>query len=105
NLSGGTDSKEISDLALSRPPILAESSDESTRESPIIGNNFKASIADRDVTWRINTNNDRLFRGKEIRTGNVFPFNPNYRFYYNNQWILEDYILPFEENGFRFSPQ
>ncbi len=105
NLSSGMDSKEISDLTLSRPPILAENSDESTRESPIIGNNFKASIADRDVTWRINTNNDRLFRGKEIRTGNVFPFNTNYPFYFNNQWILEDYLIPFEENGFRFSPQ
>lgn len=104
NLSEGKDSKEFSDLIHSRPPILAEDSNGSTRESPVIGGNFKASIADRDITWRVNTNGGHLFKGKQIRTGNLFPFSPNQWFNFNNQWILEEHIERFSENGFTFVP-
>lgn len=104
NLSEGKDSKEFSDLTHSRPPILAEGSNDSTKESPVRGGNFKASIADRDITWRVNTNGDHLFKGKQIRTGNLFPFNRNQWFNFNNQWILEEHIERFSENGFTFVP-
>lgn len=88
NLSSGSDSKENSELILSRPPIFAESSDESASEPSLIGNNFKATIADRDITWRVNTNGENLFEGRLVRTGNLFPFNPNQWFNFSNQWIL-----------------
>ena len=58
---------------LSRPPIFAESNADSDR-SPKELNNFHASIADRDVSWRVNTNSDNFFTGKTYRVGNLSKF-------------------------------
>lgn len=104
NLSNGKDSKDITDLTLSKPPIFAESSNESLQERPFLGNNFRATISDRDVTWRINTNGDKLFRGAIIKTLNIFPFDKKKKFWFDHQWIHEDYFNEFEENGYKFSP-
>src|SRR6185437_15717050 len=76
NLTPGKDSKDNTDITSSRPPILAESSDESTEEPSQTGANYTATIADRDVAWRINTNSDKFFEGKITRTRNVYPFQP-----------------------------
>jgi DEAD/DEAH box helicase domain-containing protein len=102
NLSSGSDSKENSEITLSRPPILAESNDEESLVQETIGSNFLAKLADRDITWRVNTNGDMLFEGKQVRTGNLFPFNQNQWFNFSNQWILrgsEDN----SEYGYRFN--
>lgn len=88
NLSSGSDSKENSEITLSRPPILAESNDEESLVQETTGSNFLAKLADRDITWRVNTNGDMLFEGKQVRTGNLFPFNRNQWFNFSNQWIL-----------------
>lgn len=102
DLSAGKDSKVNSDIVLSRPPIFAESNEESdvTSQNPY---NYYATIADRDVSWRVNTNSDRFFQGRIYRTGNQFPFRPNFWFNLNGQWISEEYAQNISENGFRFS--
>ncbi|WP_460879399.1 DUF1998 domain-containing protein [Pontibacter rugosus] len=116
NLTIGKDSKDITELTLSRPPILAESSNESTPEPAFDGDNFKATIADRDVAWRINTNGDKFFEGSIVRTGNSFPFNNKQWFNYSGQWLLRgthlypnineerktNYHFSFSDNGNSF---
>lgn len=102
NLTAGKDTKDSSELILSRPPILAESSNESTPEPPILGANFKVTIADRDVSWRVNTNGDRLFEGSIVRSGNSFPFNSTHRLNFSNQWILRG-VNDNNESGYRFN--
>ncbi|ALO16789.1 ATP-dependent RNA helicase DbpA [Salinivirga cyanobacteriivorans] len=102
NLSGGNDSKENSEITLSRPPILAESNDEESLVQEASGNNFLAKLADRDITWRVNTNGDLLFEGKQVRTGNLFPFNRNQWVNFSNQWILRG-IEDNSESGYRFN--
>jgi len=102
NLSGGSDSKEDSEITLSRPPILAESNDEESLVQETTGNNFLAKLADRDITWRVNTNGDMLFEGKQVRTGNLFPFNRNQWFNFSNQWILRG-VEDNSESGYRFN--
>ncbi len=102
NLSGGSDSKENSEITLSRPPILAESNDEESLVQETTGNNFLAKLADRDITWRVNTNGDMLFKGKQVRTGNLFPFNRNQWFNFSNQWILKG-VEDSSESGYRFN--
>lgn len=102
NLSGGSDSKENSEITLSRPPILAESNDEESLVQETTGNNFLAKLADRDITWRVNTNADLLFEGKLVRTGNLFPFNRNQWFNFSNQWLLRG-IEDNSEAGYRFN--
>lgn len=102
NLSGGSDSKENSELTLSRPSILAESNDEESLIQETTGNNFMAKLADRDITWRVNTNGGLLFEGKRVRTGNLFPYNRNQWFNFSNQWILRG-IEDNSESGYRFN--
>lgn len=102
NLSNGNDSKENSELILSRPPVFAENSEESTQEDPSIGNNFMATIADRDITWRVNTNGELLFEGRLVRTGNLFPFNRNQWFNFSDQWILRG-VENNIESGYQFN--
>lgn len=102
NLTAGKDSKDNTEIILSRLPILAESSEESTPELPYQGNNFKATIADRDVAWRVNTNGDKLFEGRIVRTGNRFPFNRNQWFNFDNQWISRE-AIDSNESGYRFN--
>jgi Lhr-like helicase len=91
NLSAGSDSKDDSELLLSRPPIFAEKVDDPN--NPIqqqTVNNTDISISDKDVTWRVNTNSDRFFSGKLYKTDNRFPFNTN-GFWFNDQWLLNDF--------------
>jgi hypothetical protein len=91
NLSAGSDSKDDSELLLSRPPIFAEKVDDP--DNPIqqqTVNNTDVSISDKDVTWRVNTNSDRFFSGKFYNTNNKFPFNTN-GFWFNDQWLLNDF--------------
>jgi DEAD/DEAH box helicase domain-containing protein len=102
NLAGGSDSKENSEITLSRPPILVESNDEESLVLRASGNNFLAKLADRDITWRVNTNGDILFEGKQVRTGNLFPFNRNQWFNFSNQWILRG-VEDNSESGYRFN--
>ena len=102
NLSYGKDSKERSDLSLSRPAILAESNVEESDIDKKEQNNFIVSIADRDITWRINSNDDNLFEGKTINTGNLFPFNSSLWFNFRNQWIYRE-AENNRENGYQFA--
>ena len=104
DLSAGKDSKEFTEIVLSRPPIFAESSEESDVTFKNV-NNYHSSISDRDVSWRVNTNADKFFTGKTYRVGNRFPFNPNQWFDINNQWILEQYNQPQDQNGYYYSPR
>jgi len=101
NLTAGKDSKDNTDIILSRPPILAESSDESTDEPAQTGANYTATIADRDVAWRINTNSDKLFEGKPTRTRNIFPFQPGRPFNLEEQWIIQG-AEPVDKSGYKF---
>lgn len=101
NLSSGSDSKENSEITLSRPPILAESNDEESLVQETTDCNFLAKLADRDITWRVNTNGDMLFEGKQVSTGNLFPFNRNQWFNFSNQWILRE-VVDNSEYGYRF---
>jgi len=91
-----------SEITLSRPPILAESNDEESLVQKASGDNFLAFLADRDITWRINTNGDLLFEGKQVRSGNLFPFNPNQWFNFSNQWILRG-VEDNSGSGYRFN--
>ncbi len=101
NLSRGSDSKENSEISYSRPPILVESNGEESLVQEVFGNNFHAKLADRDITWRVNTNGDLLFEGKQVRTGNLFPFR-NQWFNFRNQWILRG-VEDNSESGYRFN--
>lgn len=106
NLSMGNDSKEDSELILSRPPIFAENVDDPNNPSyPLIINNAELLITDKDVTWRINTNSDNFFIGSLANTQNVFPFSQPFRF--SHQWISQSVIdnnqaNPFSENGYGY---
>ncbi|TWI17208.1 DEAD/DEAH box helicase [Sphingobacterium siyangense] len=95
NLSAGSDTKDDSDFLLSRPPIFAEKISPTNTEAV---NNALVSISDNDVTWRINTNSDRFFRGKLYNTNNSFPFNSN-GFSFNNQWLLDEFSVNVPRNN------
>lgn len=97
DLSAGSDSRDESDLLLSRPPIFAERIDNNT---PDIVNNTFLSISDNDVTWRVNTNSDRYFSGRLYSTNNRFPFNTGRGFWFNEQWLLNDLADNSNSNGY-----
>jgi DEAD/DEAH box helicase domain-containing protein len=99
--SCGEDSKDNVDILLSRPPIFAETNTDSNI-APFPKNNYEASISDQDVTWRVNTNGDRLFEGRLYVTSNAFPFNPGHNFSFENQWLLESKAQNSDGNGYRF---
>ncbi len=100
DLSSGSDSKDDSELLLSRPPIFAEKVNDP--ENPDLNQliyNADLTISDKDVTWRVNTNSDRYFTGKLYKTKNTFPFNP-VGFWFNDQWLLNDLAVNSNENGY-----
>jgi hypothetical protein len=102
NLSAGSDTKDDSEFLLSRPPIFAEKIDLITPETI---SNALISISDNDVTWRVNTNSDKFFKGRLFNTNNKFPFNSN-GFWFNNQWLLNDLAKPTNDsNGHSMSVQ
>ena len=89
-LSVGKDSKEHSEINISRPPILAETNEPESRVQTQSGNNYEAYLADKDITWRINTNGEHFFNGRKVRTTNTFPFNSQQKFIFDNQWIVKE---------------
>ncbi|MDB5284396.1 MAG: ATP-dependent helicase DbpA, partial [Bacteroidota bacterium] len=103
NLSAGTDSKENVELILSRPPVLTTSSSDSGELSNT-GGNYKATLRDKDVSWKVNTNNDRFFEGALVGTGNVFPFNRSQWFNFLGQWVQRG-IENYNESGYVFHIQ
>ncbi|HZW40288.1 MAG TPA: DEAD/DEAH box helicase [Ignavibacteriaceae bacterium] len=104
NLTIGNDDKDDSELLLSRPPIFAEKgNDPENPDQNKIVLNTNLIISDKDVTWRVNTNSDRLFKGKLYNTVNGFPFNDELMF--NNQWILNDLAINSNGNGYSISFQ
>lgn len=104
NLSSGSDSKDDSELLLSRPPIFAEKiNDPSNPDDSSKINNANLIISDKDVTWRVNTNSDRYFTGKLYNTKNQFPFSSGNGFWFNNQWLLNNLAVNFDSNGYSTS--
>jgi len=101
NLSLGSDTKDESELLLSRPPIFAEKVNDAANpdHNQIVGNAY-LTISDKDVTWRVNTNSDRYFTGKLYNTNNRFPFNPVIGFWFNDQWLLNDLAVNSNGNGY-----
>ncbi len=101
NLSSGSDTKDDSELLLSRPPIFAEKvNDPANPDQNQIVSNANLTISDKDVTWRVNTNSDRYFTGKLYNTNNRFPFNPVIGFWFNDQWLLNDLAVNSNGNGY-----
>jgi Lhr-like helicase len=101
NLSSGSDSKDDSELLLSRPPIFAEKvNDPANPDQHQIVGNADLIISDKDVTWRVNTNSDRYFTGKLYNTNNRFPFNSVIGFWFNDQWLLNDLANNSNGNGY-----
>lgn len=101
NLSSGSDSKDDSELLLSRPPIFAEKvNDPANPDQHQVVSNADLIISDKDVTWRVNTNSDRYFTGKLYNTNNRFPFNSVNGFWFNDQWLLNDFAVNSNGNGY-----
>lgn len=101
NLSLGKDSKDDSELLLSRPPIFAEKTvDPQNPDQFKPVSNTHLVISDKDVTWRVNTNSDKFFRGRLYNTNNKFPFNQTTGFWFNDQWLLSDLAANFNINGY-----
>lgn len=101
NLSSGSDSKDDSELLLSRPPIFAEKiNDPANPDQHQIVNNADLTISDKDVTWRVNTNSDKFFTGKLYNTNNRFPFNSAIGFWFNDQWLVNDFAVDSNSDGY-----
>ena len=101
NLSSGSDSKDDSELLLSRPPIFAEKvNDPANPDQHQVVSNADLIISDKDVTWRVNTNSDRYFTGRLYNTNNRFPFNSVIGFWFNDQWLLNDLAANSNGNGY-----
>lgn len=103
NLSIGKDSKDDSPLLLSRPPIFAERSleeDNKTDSKSFL--NTCLSITDRDVSWRVNSNSDKFFKGRVLTTVNTMPFEPR-SVWLKNQWISSEIDLSPDDNGYDIS--
>lgn len=95
NLSAGNDTKDDSEFLLSRPPIFAE---KISSLVVVAIKNASISITDNDVTWRVNTNSDKFFRGRLYNTKNTFPFNQS-GYWFNDQWLLDDLAIPINYNN------
>lgn len=104
DFSRGSDSKDDTEIMLSRPPIFAEpNNEETTNEPPKTDGNFHASIADRDVTWRVNTNGDQFFTGAvECTVQNYLGFKGiNENIDIPDQWIWDRQQNLLRTRGFR----
>lgn len=101
NYALGSDSKDESELLLSRPPIFAEKvSDPANPDQRQLVINANLIISDKDVTWRVNTNSDRYFIGRLYNTNNRFPFNSAIGYWFNEQWLLNDLAVNSNMNGY-----
>lgn len=89
NLLEGNDEREEFDMAANRPPIYADQATAGDRkvDDKSYGN-AKLIISDKDVTWRVNTNGDRFYKGQYY---NIRNFNPLLRknFSFEKQWIMD----------------
>lgn len=85
----GLDSRDEADLVTNRPPVYADHSmeDDARRESRILGN-CNLFLSDRDVTWRVNTNGDKLYRGNYYTITNT-ELETKQTFRFVNQWVME----------------
>ena len=105
NLLEGTDTRDEADMVTNRPPIYADQSIADDRHIEVKSHgNVKLTISDKDVTWRVNTNGDRLYKGKYYHVKN---YNPLLRksFDFERQWImngLETLVNP--ANDFTYVP-
>ncbi|MEI9919083.1 MAG: DEAD/DEAH box helicase [Bacteroidota bacterium] len=98
----GSDSKDDSELLLSRPPIFAEKNEDPG--NPDVHKSVRNStltLSDKDLTWRINTNSDKFYKGKLFNVNNRIP--SGQRFDFTRQWLLSDRTEAREENGYAFS--
>jgi len=99
NLSQGKDRRDDVSILLTKPPIFAESNDQNLKKTATIIKNTQLSIADRDVTWRVNTNGDNLFHGKMFTVMNKFPFGRESGYNFEQQWILNDFSSRYSDNS------
>lgn len=105
NLLEGNDDREDFDMAANRPPVYADQATTGDRkvDDKSYGN-AKLIISDKDVTWRVNTNGERFYKGNYY---NIRNFNPLLRksFSFEKQWILDgleaQVIIP---NDFSYVP-
>jgi hypothetical protein len=93
DLSQGKTAKE-DDAYFGMPTAFAESSQEGSTFSPVKGLNSEIKCTEKNRVWRINDNDGKLFRGKQItttgfrtRAGTLTNW-PKL----NNQWIVDDFI-------------
>lgn len=99
DLSAGSDSKDDSELLLSRPPIFAEKiEDINNPDDHTQFGNADMILSDKDVTWRINTNSDKFYTGKLFTVHNRLPSGHNFTF--NDQWLLTPFANNNSENGY-----
>ncbi|RYU92856.1 helicase-related protein [Emticicia agri] len=96
----GTDNRDEADFVTNRPPIYADRStdDDSNKDEQTI-ENCKLIISDKDVTWRVNTNGDKLYEGSYYDLKNFNPITQK-TIYLKNQWILKTLVPARNNNGF-----
>ena len=101
DLSRGSDSKEDSEILLSRPPIFAERpGDGNSNVQKFISNNTLLTISDKDVTWRVNTNSDAFFTGCLTTTFQTIPNGPRgLNIPLSHQWLTNEAILKIRGNA------
>lgn len=90
----GVDNRDEADFVTNRPPIYADRStdgDSKTDEKNVA--NSKIIISDKDVTWRINTNGDKLYSGSYYETLNYNPETKR-KYVLRNQWIQDTFVPP-----------
>lgn len=93
DLSRGSDSREDSEILLSRPPIFAERTNDGTNDlQERTVNNTLLSISDKDVTWRVNTNSELFFKGSLATTYQDVPRGNRFSVTLQNQWLTSDAI-------------
>lgn len=98
----GTDNRDEADFVTNRPPIYADNStdEEAKREMKTVANT-QLLISDKDVTWRVNTNSDKLYEGSYFDLRN---FNPetHQTITLKNQWVHKALIPSTTANGYTF---
>jgi predicted nucleic acid-binding Zn-ribbon protein len=85
DFSEGSDAREDVELALSRPPVFAESTKEGNDLEVANEPGYVITLADRDITWRVNANGWNLFRGTvhaEVKENGLY--------YLHHQWLLTE---------------
>jgi Lhr-like helicase len=95
----GADNRDEADFVTNRPPVYADRSmeNDSKREEKRVANS-RIILSDKDVTWRINTNGDKLYSGNYY---DVINYNPEIMksFRFTNQWIQDLFVPPATPSG------